>query len=275
MRTYTIAFSPCPNDTFIFDAMVHQKIDTKGLKFEYVLEDVETLNQWALEGKYDISKISYAVLPSIIHQYKLLKSGSALGNGVGPLLITKNPLTSQKDLASYLHQAKIAIPGLYTTANFLLSNAYPNATNKEVVLFSDIEQVVLDGKYDVGLVIHESRFTYKEKGLHCIMDMGKWWEDTTHLPIPLGGIVLKNEIPPQDAQIISELIKASILYAWEQYPQLGQFITENAQEMNEDVMRKHINLYVNKNSESLDDTAFKAINMILKMNHIDDITVWI
>ncbi len=251
MRTYTIAFSPCPNDTFIFDAMVHQKIDTGDLGFEYILEDVETLNHWAMDGRYDISKISYSVLSQLLDNYRLLRSGSALGRGVGPLLLTREPLPAGTDISAFMQQARIAIPGKWTTANFLLNSAFPAAQHKEVVLFSDIEQALLDGKYDAGLVIHESRFTYAERGLHCLMDMGQWWEAGTGMPIPLGGIVLKKAIPAEDARQIEALIRKSVQYAWEQYPALGGFVTRNAQEMSEEVMRKHIALYVNAYSLDL------------------------
>lgn len=251
MRTYTIAFSPCPNDTFIFDAMVHRKIDTGDLGFEYILEDVETLNHWAMDGRYDISKISYSVLSQLLDSYRLLRSGSALGRGVGPLLLTREPLPAGTDIAAFMQQARIAIPGEWTTANFLLSSAFPAAQHKEVVLFSDIEQALLDGKYDAGLVIHESRFTYAERGLHCLMDMGQWWEAGTGMPIPLGGIVLKKAIPAEDARQIEAFIRKSVQYAWEQYPTLGGFVTRNAQEMSEEVMRKHIELYVNAYSLDL------------------------
>lgn len=251
MRTYTIAFSPCPNDTFIFDAMVHGKIDTGNLRFEYVLEDVETLNGWAMEGRYDISKISYSVLSQLLDSYRLLRSGSALGRGVGPLLLTREPLPEGMDIAAFLETARIAIPGRWTTANFLLGSAFPKAEHKEVMVFNEIEQAVLNGTYDAGLVIHESRFTYAERGLHCLMDMGQWWEQTTGMPIPLGGIVLKKEIPGDDARQIEELIRASVQYAWKHYPALGDFVTLHAQEMSEDVMRKHIELYVNEYSGDL------------------------
>lgn len=264
MKKFTIAFSPCPNDTFIFDALVHQKIDTKGFQFDYVLEDVETLNRWALDKTYDISKISYAVLPELLQHYRLLPSGSALGNGVGPLLLSKYPLPENIDLHDYLSDKKIAIPGLHTTANFLLSTAFPKATNKEVVLFSEIEDAILDNKYDIGLVIHESRFTYKERGLHCLQDMGQWWEDNTQLPIPLGGIVLSKSIPSNEAEVVAQLIQDSLKYAWANYPVLAPFVCEHAQEMSEEVMRQHINLYVNKNSIAIDDLGKAAIEEVIK-----------
>lgn len=264
MRTYTIAFSPCPNDTFIFDAMVHQKIDTGDLRFEYVLEDVETLNSWARESRYDISKISYSVLSQLLDSYRLLRSGSALGRGVGPLLLTREPLPADMDIAAFLETAKIAIPGQWTTANFLLGAAFPRAQNKEAVLFSEIERGVVEGNYDAGLVIHESRFTYAERGLHCLMDMGQWWEETTGMPIPLGGIVVKKQVPEEDARQIQAIIRTSVAYAWEHYPSLGDFVTRHAQEMSGDVMRKHIELYVNDYSSDLGAEGCDVVNAMIE-----------
>ena len=164
----TLGFSPCPNDTFIFDALVNNKIDTEGLAFDVVLEDVQTLNQWALEGKLDFSKISYGVLPLVAENYILLNSGGALGKGVGPLLITNSnsEITNWKD-------ASIAVPGKNTTAHLLFSLAYPNAVNKQFMVFHEIEDAVLSGKVDAGVIIHENRFTYQDKGLKKIMDLGE------------------------------------------------------------------------------------------------------
>lgn len=182
----TLGFSPCPNDTFIFDAMVNCKIDTRGLTFDYIMEDVETLNQWAMAGKLDVTKLSYNTFLHTVDKYALLHSGSALGKGVGPLLIAKQAL----DLSNAA-DFKIAIPGINTTANLLLSLALPDAKNKTEVLFSEIEQAVLDGTYDAGLIIHESRFTYQQKGLVKLIDLGDWWEQEMNAAIPLGGIVVK------------------------------------------------------------------------------------
>ena len=253
----TLGFSPCPNDTFIFDAMVHSKVDTRGLEFEYVLEDVETLNQWALQGKLDITKLSYGVLLSVAEQYALLRSGSALGNGVGPLLIAAKSLDIQD-----INNWKIAIPGRHTTANMLLSLAFPQATNKTEVLFSEIEQNVKDGEFHAGLVIHESRFTYADRGLNKLMDMGDWWEETTGAAIPLGGIVARRSMDKELLATIDAILKSSVEYAWKQYPTLPPFVTENAQEMSENVMRKHINLYVNSYTTDLGIEGRKAIETL-------------
>lgn len=253
----TLGFSPCPNDTFIFDAMVNGKIDTKGLSFEYVMEDVETLNRWAGEEKLDVTKLSYNTFLHVVGQYALLHSGSALGKGVGPMLIAKEPL----DLAE-IATMRIAIPGVQTTANLLLTLAFPHAKNKTEVLFSDIEQAVLDGSYDAGLIIHESRFTYAAKGLSRLIDLGDWWEHTMRAAIPLGGIVARRSFNKQLCATIDSIIKESLIYSWKHYPKLAPFVTENAQEMEEEVMRQHIELYVNNYTTDLGEEGRNAITTL-------------
>src|ERR1041384_384083 len=240
----TIGFSPCPNDTFIFDALINGKINTGGLQFNYVLEDVETLNQWADEGRLQFTKLSYNSFLHNVGQYALLHSGSALGQGVGPLLIRNSQSVNRN-----LSEARIAIPGKNTTANLLLTLAHPEAKNKTEVLFSEIEEAVLQGEFDAGLVIHESRFTYADRGLSLIKDMGDWWEETVGAAIPLGGIVARRDLNVDIIRKVDQLIAASVRYAWEQYPSLPPFVTENAQEMDEHVMRQHIELYVNDYTE--------------------------
>ena len=251
----TLGFSPCPNDTFIFDALVNGKIDTGGITFDYVMEDVETLNQWAEVGKLDITKLSYNTFLHTIDKYILLDSGSALGVGVGPLLVASKQLDLE-NIAAY----KIAIPGIKTTANLLLSLAFPDAKNKTELIFNEIDQAVLSGKFDAGMMIHEGRFTYEAKGLVKLIDLGDWWEHQMHVPIPLGGIVMKRDTPPELLHTINRLIQQSIDYSWKQYPHLSHFITTNAQEMEEDVMRRHIMLYVNEYSFSLGEAGRHAIN---------------
>jgi len=239
----SLGFSPCPNDTFIFDALVNHKIDTGGLSFEVMLEDVETLNQWALDGKLDITKLSYGVMPLVLEKYAVLNSGSALGSGVGPLLIQKSKIQNQS-----VEEQLIAIPGEHTTAHLLFSLAYPNAKNKVFIRYNEIEDFVLDGK-GLGVIIHENRFTYKEKGLHKIMDLGDYWEKETGKPIPLGGIVIKRSVDAAIALQVDKLIRKSIEYAFEHhYKELSLYVKDHAQEMSADVMRKHIDLYVNKYS---------------------------
>lgn len=256
-KKWTLGFSPCPNDTFIFDALIHHKIDTKGLEFEVVMEDVEALNKMAEKGVLDITKLSYHAFVYMTQQYQLLHSGSALGHGCGPLLIAKEKLTEKQ-----INEGKIAIPGKLTTANFLLSVAYPKAKNKESVLFSDIEEVVLSGAYDAGLLIHENRFTYEQKGLVKILDLGDYWENLTWLPIPLGGIVVKRDFSQEEKQLISDLIRQSVEYAFANKEQALPFIRQYAQAMEDEVMMQHINLYVNEYSIDLGDKGRTAVRRL-------------
>ncbi|WP_118974587.1 1,4-dihydroxy-6-naphthoate synthase [Taibaiella koreensis] len=262
LQTLTLGFSPCPNDTFIFDAMVNRKMDTGPLQFDYVLEDVETLNQWAFEGKLAITKLSYSTLLQVSDRYALLDSGSALGRGVGPLVIRKAGAAPVQDLGDFLSGARIAIPGINTTANLLFSLAFPKATDKTEVLFSEIEERVLKGEFDCGLVIHESRFTYQQRGLEKLIDMGDWWEQASGSAIPLGGICIRRDIPVETALQVEQMIRESLQYSWKNYPALSGFVTSHAQEMEEEVMRKHINLYVNEYSDSLGTEGRQAVNTL-------------
>ncbi|NVO18793.1 MAG: 1,4-dihydroxy-6-naphthoate synthase [Bacteroidetes bacterium] len=241
----SLGFSPCPNDTFIFDALVHQKVDTEGLEFEYVLADVEELNSRAFQGELDVTKVSYHALLYLIDQYTLLDSGSALGYGVGPLLISNKALNR-----SEIANCKVAIPGKYTTANLLFQLAYPSAGNTVALLFSDIEDAILDGSVDAGVIIHENRFTYREKGLMKLDDLGEFWERLTSYPIPLGGIVAHRRLKKEVLHRFSRALKRSVEYA-QTSNQLSDFVRCNAQEMNEAVMWQHISLYVNESTLSL------------------------
>lgn len=253
ISTIPIAFSPCPNDTYIFDALINGSIDTGDIRFEPVLEDVQTLNQWALEGKFPITKLSYGVLNQVLDRYWLLHTGSALGKGVGPLLISKGA-TLDKPVSEY----EIAIPGEHTTAHQLFRFAYPTATNKRFLRYDAIEQYVLDGK-GLGVIIHENRFTYAQKGLSCVTDLGDRWEQQQEVPVPLGGIVISKSIESSLAQQIQAWIAESIGIAHARYPQLTDFIRCHAQEMSEDVMRQHIQLYVNEYSSELGDAGMNAV----------------
>lgn len=250
----TLGFSPCPNDTFIFDALVNGLVDTEGLSFDYVMEDVATLNKWAEEGKLDATKISYNTLLHTARNYFLLNSGSALGRGVGPLLIAK------KDISlAQIAPLKIAIPGFNTTANLLLSLAFPEAKEKTALVFNEIEQAVIEEQFDAGLIIHENRFTYMQKGLVKLIDLGEWWEQTTGAAIPLGGIVSQRKHGAEIAAKLDRVLKKSIAYSWQHYPALSEFVTDNAQEMEEAVMRQHINLYVNEYTTDLGAEGKKAV----------------
>ncbi len=255
----TLGFSTCPNDTFIFDAMVHNRIDTEGLDFELVLADVEELNKAAFEHEIDITKLSYHAYAYIADNYVLLDSGSALGNNNGPLLISKRKIYPDE-----VKDISIAIPGKNTTANLLLSIAYPNAKNKKEYLFSDIEEAVLSNEVDAGLIIHENRFTYAAKGLKKIIDLGAFWETKTNLPIPLGGIVVNRKLPLEVQQKVNRVLRKSLEYAFEN-PNAGlPFIKQYAQEMDEEVMYKHIELYVNEYSLDLGEKGKKAIRELYK-----------
>jgi len=265
----TLGFSPCPNDTFIFDALVNKKIDTGDLEFEVVLADVQTLNEWAIQGKLDFSKISYGVLPLINQQYTVLASGGALGMGVGPLLIT-NKAENVAGFADRFNDADnqplIAIPGENTTAHMLFSLAFPHAKKKVFKVFHEIEDAVLTGEVDAGVIIHENRFTYHLKGLHKIMDLGEYWEETIKAPIPLGGIVAHKNLDKALTQRVDKLIQDSLQYSYDHhYQELSPYVKEHAQEMSEDIMRQHINLYVNSFSAQLGVDGEKAVLSMLKV----------
>ena len=255
---FNIGFSPCPNDTFIFDALVNNKIDTEGIEFIPVMEDVETLNSNAIKSKYDISKISYGVYPVVKNDYIIFNSGSALGKGVGPLLIAND----NQDISS-VEDNIIAIPGINTTAHFLFSTAYPNAKKKVFLGYHEIESFVLEGK-GLGVIIHENRFTYHTKGLVNVIDLGDFWEKNTQSPIPLGGVVIKRSIEKSIQQQVDRLIKKSIEYSFANYPNLDDYIKKNAQEMSEDVMLKHIDLYVNDYTLSLGENGKAAIRKMFE-----------
>lgn len=264
----TLGFSPCPNDTFIFDALIHHKIDTQGLEFEVSYEDVETLNNKAFRGDLDITKLSYHAFAYAAKDYELLDAGSALGFGVGPLLITKDAKLAEElqqllqqgaPLTDVLAGLRVGIPGKFTTANFLLGLAFPQLQNKEELVFSAIESSLLEGHIDLGLIIHENRFTYAQKGLHKVVDLGDYWEGKTGFPIPLGGIVVKRSLDPALKLQLNSLVAESVRFAFA-HPKSGlAYIKEHAQEMEEEVVYKHIELYVNAYSENLGDEGRKAI----------------
>ncbi len=261
----SLGFSPCPNDTFIFDALVNKRIDTEGLEFDVQLGDVETLNTKAFKAELDITKLSYHAFAYMTDNYQLLHSGSALGKNCGPILIAKpeiaDAVTSsvvekQKSLTPSL---KIAIPGKYTTANFLLGIAFPEAKNKVEMVFSEIENAVLSGKVDAGLIIHENRFTYESKGLKKLIDLGEFWETKTSLPIPLGGIAIRKTLPSELKLKVEKLIRKSIEYAFANPDASKEYVRCHSQEMEENVIQSHINLYVNNFSVNLGTEGEKAV----------------
>lgn len=265
---FTLGFSPCPNDTFIFDALVNKKIDTGDFHFDVRLEDVETLNELAKKERLDLTKISYGVLPLVAKNYVVMNSGSALGKGVGPLLISQKPV----DFDQVEHYT-IAIPGENTTAHLLFSLAFPNAKNKVFKRYDEIESSVLQSEKILGVIIHENRFTYMDRGLSKIVDLGNFWEEKTGLPIPLGGIVAKRSFDENVLMKVDALIKESMEYAFENYPLITGYVKQHSQEMEPEVMKKHIDLYVNKFSINLGKDGRNAIQKFMQVymetNRID------
>lgn len=256
----TLGYSPCPNDTFIFDALVHGKVDTEGLVFQPVIEDVEALNRRAFAGNIAITKLSYHAFAHLTDQYVLLDAGSALGNDCGPLIIAREPLTEAQ-----INAGPIAIPGAMTTANFLLSLAYPAAQNKVETVFSDIEDTVLRGPAAAGLIIHENRFTYAQRGLVQLLDLGAYWETTTGLPIPLGGIVVSRSLPAETRQKINRALRRSVEYAFAHPDDVMPYIRAHAQAMEDAVMRAHIDLYVTKFTVDLGETGRAAVEQMFRI----------
>lgn len=254
-----LGFSPCPNDTFIFDAMIHHKIDTEGLEFEVSFDDVETLNRKSFSQDLDITKLSFHAYAYCVSNYVLLDSGSALGYGVGPLVISKQPYDV---LGSIGVDTTVAIPGKFTTASFLFGLAFPHVKNRVEMLFSDIEDAVLNGNVGLGLIIHENRFTYEQKGLYKVVDLGAFWEEKTGCAIPLGGIAVKRNLNPEIKLKVNRVIRRSVEYAFAN-PQSGiDFIRSHAQAMDDEVMYKHIELYVNKYSVDLGPEGRSAIELM-------------
>ena len=255
-----LGFSPCPNDTFVFDAMVHDRIDTEGLEFDYYLADVEELNRRAFTGEPEITKISCYAYAYAAGNYLILDSGSALGYRNGPLLISKRKI-DLKEIAG----ARIAIPGKFTTANMLFSIAWPEAQNKTEYLFSDIEDVLLNNEADAGLIIHETRFSYFRRGLIRLADMGEYWEQQTGLPIPLGTIVINRRIPEETALKVNRIIRRSLEYAYQNSMEAYDFVRVNARDMNSSVMNNHIKLYVNKFTLNLGMDGRRAITELYRI----------
>lgn len=253
----TLGFSPCPNDTFIFEAMVHGRVDTEGLEFDWFLADVEELNRRAIEGSVDITKMSFHAYARAASGYLILDAGSAIGHNNGPLVISKRKL-----LPDELENSLIAIPGIYTTANLLFSIFWPGAKSKREYLFSDIPEIVLSGEADAGLIIHETRFTYKSMGLQMVADTGRMWEDFSGLPVPLGAIVVSRSVDEEIAARVNRSIRRSIEYAYANPLKSVEFIRKNAAVTDPEVTREHIKLYVNNFSLSLGEEGRQAIRRL-------------
>ncbi|MBC7963573.1 MAG: 1,4-dihydroxy-6-naphthoate synthase [Steroidobacteraceae bacterium] len=256
----TLGFSPCPNDTFMFYPLVHNLVDTGGLCYRERLEDVETLNQLALKGELDVSKVSYHALGHIRDEYALLRSGSALGRGCGPLLVAASSSSDPADLRG----KTIAVPGRYTTALLLLRLFDPSLNNFIVMPFNEIMDAVLKGDADAGLIIHESRFTYQGYGLHKLLDLGEWWEAESGLPIPLGGIVARRALGAETIAAVERALRSGVAYARSHPDEAAHYICEHAQEMSAEVCAAHIDLYVNDFSSDLGDEGLRAVECLLQ-----------
>ena len=264
----TLGFSPCPNDCFMFDAMVHQRIDLEGLEFDVRLADIEALNAAAFAGNVDVTKLSFHAYAYCADNYVLLDAGSALGRNCGPLLVSRRPISPEEVAAGHL---RIAIPGKYTTANFLLSLAFPRATDKSECLFSDIEDGVLDGRFDAGLIIHENRFTYEDRGLKKIIDLGEFWESETSAAIPLGGIVISRRLPADVRQRVNRVMRRSVEYAFANRDASLPFVRAHAQAMSDEVMYKHIDLYVNDYSVDLGLDGRRAVEVLFERARVSGV----
>ncbi|GAB4409029.1 MAG: 1,4-dihydroxy-6-naphthoate synthase [Bacteroidia bacterium] len=256
-----LGFSTCPNDTFMFDAMVHGRIDTRSHTFEVHLADISQLNAWALAGALDMVKISYHTYGLIRDSYHLLDAGSALGYGCGPLLVARQPLTPAQ-LAS--GDLRVAIPGRNTTANLLLDFFVPSLQNKVEMIFHDIMPAVQRGDVDAGLIIHESRFTYPDYGLVMVQDLGTYWEQQTGLPIPLGAIVASKSLPQPVVEELDAIMHDSVVFAFAHPEESLPFVQAHAQELKPAVMQEHIKLYVNDFSLSLGTLGHAAVDTLLR-----------
>jgi 1,4-dihydroxy-6-naphthoate synthase len=254
----TVGFSSCPNDTFMFDAMVHHRIDTGGLSFRVVMEDIEQLNRRAFSGALDITKVSYHAFAYLRSRYDLLHSGSALGRGCGPLLISKQPIDVRG-----LADDRIGVPGRFTTANMLLQLYLSRRLDPVCFHFSEIESALVDERIDAGVIIHENRFTYQRRGLLCIQDLGHFWEKRTGLPVPLGGIVIRRELGPELRDKVERLLRNSIEWAIQRPLDSRDFVKAHAQEVGDDVIRQHIDLYVNEYSLDLGFEGSEAVKRFL------------
>ena len=259
MRSISLGFSPCPNDTFIFHALING-LTNSILSYDYKLYDVEKLNKLACNSFFDVTKLSFAAFGKLTNEYGLLKSGAALGKGCGPLLVKKIDRKIENLLNS-----KVAIPGTMTTANLLL-NLYTEGNIETVPMrFDNIFKSLQNNETDYGVIIHEGRFTYQNYGLEIIEDLGNWWEKKTSLPIPLGGIVAKRDLSKEIIIDIEQSIEKSIKVAYNNKILSEEFIKNNAQELSSSVIEEHINLYVNEFSLDIGEIGFNSIIKMFEM----------
>lgn len=257
MRTLTFGYSPCPNDTFAFHALTFGLVDAP-FRVKPVLLDIEELNRQAHDGAYDITKLSVGAFAAVGERYRLLRSGAALGHGVGPLVVAREPMTLERAA-----QARLAIPGRETTAYRLLRLAAPTLGAPVEMRYDRILRAVADGTVDAGLIIHESRFTYQDHGLHRIIDLGAWWEQDTGLPVPLAGICARSDLDPALAQAVEVAVRASVQYAFDHSDASRDYVRAHAQEMSAEVCAQHIALYVNRHSLDMGDEGMRAIQRLV------------
>jgi len=262
MKILSLGYSPCPNDTFIFYALIHGRVDTKNLRFKEILLDVETLNQKALHAEFDLSKVSYHALGHLRKKYCMLRAGGSLGKGCGPLIVAKKEYTMEE-----LRSKKIAIPGRLTTAFLLLQLYNPDfrlqTSDLFEIPFNKIMDAVANEEADAGLIIHESRFTYPSYGLKQIIDLGEWWEKETGLPLPLGGIIAKHSLGEGLNKKVNKIIRSSVEYALSNRAEPMDYIKEHSQELSDDVINQHISLYVNEYSLDVGQEGEKAVIELL------------
>ena len=255
-RALRLAISPCPNDTFMFDAIVNKRIDLEGYTFDVEYHDIEQLNERVLSGEAEVSKCSTALLRAVGERYRLLDSGSALGRGNGPLLVRRKGETTQI--------RRIAVPGLYTTANALIGRLFPDIEERVPMLFSKIAEAVEGGEFDAGVLIHEGRFVYERRNLELVADLGLEWERQMELPLPLGSIIIDRSLGEEVARDVERLIRRSIEYAFSNPALSRDFIKSHAQELEDDVIDKHISLFVNDFSLTLGDEGRRAVEELTK-----------
>lgn len=259
MPSISLAISPCPNDTLMFDALVNSKISSGEISFNTEYHDIEQLNNGLLSGKWDVAKVSVAAYPLVQKEYVMLSTGMAMGFGNGPLIVARD---SKIDLNSF--DGTMLIPGKHTTANLLLTRLFPNINNKQETLFSDILPKLESGKANAGLIIHESRFTYQQHGLHKIADMGELWYNQTQLPLPLGCIVVRRSIGNELIKKLEELVRNSVLYGLQNRPESMDYIKCHSHEISDEVINSHIDLYVNDYSTNPGQDGLHAVLTLLK-----------
>lgn len=268
MSKIRLNFSTCPNDTFMFDALVNGKIDCKGVSFDYYMCDIEELNNIAISSDVDVTKLSYAAYPLIKDRYKLLRAGSALGYGSGPLLVSKHKIYPDE-----LKDIVVGLPGEHTTASKLLNIFFPEIHSKKYYLFSDVSTAILDGEIDAGVLIHEERFSYKDKGLSLVADLGEEWDRHFHLPIPLGAIAVNRTVSSDLQLVINDLISESIKFAFANPLSSREFVKCHARELSDETINSHIDMFVNKFSLDVGEEGRESVKNLI--NILDDESIFI